>query len=379
MRRRRFQRGGLSQRKRNGRLFWYFQWRENGQPRSKELGPCATMTRAGAEVMAAAIMEPINRSILKPAKPIYTFGVFVESVYLPVSRRKWKASTTMTTEALIGPHLKELGPCLLDALTRQDLQDLLDRKAASGLSRSVVNHLRWQLHAIFKLALGDGAVSNDPTIGLSVANSAATPAEKRVMSAEDVYRALKVLPIREKLIFRLATVEGMRPGEILGLQIKDDLGAEGLQVLRRVYRGNIDTPKTRRSRRDAGVSPPTRALLEQWIPLLKDQRPEAWLFQSENVNAPLSRDNVQRRFMRPKLDAIGLGWVTFQVMRRTNASIGEKNRVDSKVAADQRGHGLGVALEIYAQSDLEQKRAAVMALDRAIELAGSKLAQLEVV
>ena len=52
---------------------------------------------------------------------------------------------------------------------------------------------------------------------------------------------------------------------------------------------------------------------------------------------------------------IGLGWVTFQVMRRTNASLGHKRGVDPKVAADQRGHGLGVSMDVYTQTDLDQK------------------------
>ena len=364
MRRRRFQRGGLSQRKRNGRLFWYLQWREDGQPRSKELGPCSEMTRAKAEVMRAAIMEPINKGILKPVKPVYTLGKFIDAVYLPVSRRKWKASTTMTTEALINAHLTELGPRLLDELTRQDLQELLDQKAASGLSRSVVNHLRWQLHAIFKLAMGDGAVSMNPTSGLSVSVCATPPGEKRVLAYEDVLRVLKVLPIRERLIFRLATIEGMRPGEILGLQLRD-FGGQSLRVSRRVYRGDIDSPKTGRAR-EVALSPATSSLLPEWIKLLVDRRPEAWLFQSENTNTPLMRDNVQRRFIQPKLANIGLGWVTFQVMRRTNASLGHKRGIDPKVAADQRGHGLGVSMDVYTQSDLEQKLAAVRALEVAV-------------
>jgi integrase len=311
--------------------------------------------------MRATVMEPINKGILKPAKPVFTFGQFVETIYLPVKRRKWKASTAMTTEALIGPHLSGLGPRLLDGLTRQDLQELLDRKAASGLSRSVVNHLRWQLHAIFELAMGDGAVSTNPTRGLSVSTSATPPAEKRVMSGEDVHRALKVLPTRERLIFRLATIEGMRPGEILGLQLRD-LGGLSVRVSRRVYRGTVDSPKTGRAR-EVALSTATSSLLSDWIAVLADQRPEAWVFQSENVSSPLIRDNVQRRFVQPKLAPIGLGWVTFQVMRRTNASLGHKRRIDPKVAADQRGHGLGVALEVYAQSDLEQKLQAVRALD----------------
>jgi uncharacterized small protein (DUF1192 family) len=53
----------------------------------------------------------------------------------------------------------------------------------------------------------------------------------------------------------------------------------------------------------------------------------------------------------------------FQVMRRTNASLSRKAKVDDKVAADQRGHGLGVSLEVYSQSDLEQKIEAVNRLE----------------
>ena len=310
-------------------------------------------------------MEPLNKGILKPAKPVYTLGHFIEAIYLPVSRRRWKVSTTMTTEAMINAHLAPaFGQRLIEELTREDLQGLLDRTAASGLSRSVVAHLRWQMQAIFRLAMGEGVVSRNPTLGLSVPRFAAEPREKRVMSFEDVGRAMKVLPIRERLIFRLATIEGMRPGEILGLQPRD-LDDRSLRVCRRVYRRDVDSPKTGRGR-EVALSPVTGSLLSEWTTLLTDQRPEAWLFQSENVRSPLMRDNVQRRFIQPKLATIGLGWVTFQVMRRTNASLGHKQGVDPKVAADQRGHGLGVSLGVYAQADLEQKLDAVRALDSAV-------------
>jgi len=307
MRRRRFQRGGLSQRKRNGRLYWYLQWREDGRSRSRELGPCAEVSRVQAEVMRTALMEPLNKGTLKPAKPIYTFGQFIEAIYLPVSRRRWKVSTTMTTEATINAHLvPALGERLLAELTRADLQGLLDRTASAGLSRSVVAHLRWQMHAIFRLAMGEGAIDRDPTLGLSVPKFAVEPREKRVFSFEDFGRVMKVLPLRERLIVRLATVEGMRPGEILGLQLRDLLD-QSMRVRRRVYRGDVDSPKTGRTR-EAALSPITRSLLSEWTTLLADQRPEAWLFQSEKVTSPLMRDNVQRRFIQPKLLTIGCPW-----------------------------------------------------------------------
>jgi hypothetical protein len=67
--------------------------------------------------------------------------------------------------------------------------------------------------------------------------------------------------------------------------------------------------------------------------------------------------------MRPKLEPIGLEWATFQVLRRTNASLGRKALIDDKVAADQRGHGLGVSLEVYSISDLQQKIEAVKKIE----------------
>jgi integrase len=196
----------------------------------------------------------------------------------------------MTTEAIIRAHLfPAFGPWLLESLSREELQSVLDVKAVEGLSRSVVDHLRWQMRAIFRLAMGDGAIPHDPTLGLSVPRCAAPPGEKRVMSREDVYRAMEVLPIRERLIFRLATIEGMRPGEILGLQLHD-LREHSVKVARRIYRGDVDSPKTGRAR-EVALSPATRSLLLEWVNLLADQcRSEAWLFPSENPETPLMRD-----------------------------------------------------------------------------------------
>lgn len=51
------------------------------------------------------------------------------------------------------------------------------------------------------------------------------------------------------------------------------------------------------------------------------------------------------------------------MLRRTNASLSRKANIDDKVSADQRGHGLGVSLGVYAISDLEQKIEAVKRLE----------------
>ena len=58
-----------------------------------------------------------------------------------------------------------------------------------------------------------------------------------VLTPEDLDAMIQALDFREQIILRLATFEGMRPGEILGLQRGDlDLVKECLWVRRRVYK-----------------------------------------------------------------------------------------------------------------------------------------------
>jgi hypothetical protein len=88
------------------------------------------------------------------------------------------------------------------------LNQVLDYKARS-LSRSMVSHLRWDLNAIFKMAGED-----DPAGSLVTLKEAKTRA-KRTMTKKQVRLALSVLDLRERIIFLLAVLVGMRPGKFL--------------------------------------------------------------------------------------------------------------------------------------------------------------------
>jgi len=132
-----------------------------------------------------------------------------------------------------------------------------------------------------------------------------------------------------------------------------------------VYKRVFDTPKNGKTRETA-VSDGTSELLRVWHDLAEDPSPEGFVFPSETLITSLSADNLWRRTMKPRLAKVGLGWATFQVLRKTNASLSKKAGVDPKVASDQRGHGIGVSLEVYTSSDLEQKREAVNKLEAVV-------------
>jgi len=93
----------------------------------------------------------------------------------------------------------------------------VSRRKARSLSRSVVSHLRWDLNAIFKMAAEDTIIQGNPAGSLVTPKEAKTAA-KRTMTKEQVRLALSVLDLRERIIFLLAVLVGMRPGEILALR-----------------------------------------------------------------------------------------------------------------------------------------------------------------
>ena len=364
MRRKRFQKGSLQVRKHGKHRVWVAIWWEDGGRRSKVLGRHSQMGKGEAEAAMSVILQPINSGATRGAKPVYTFEQFVEEVYLPFCRRSWKESTGGTSEQIINTHLKEeFGKRLLGAIRREELQDFLDRKALE-LSSSPVKHLRWFLNAIFKLALSDGLVVNNPAAALRIPRTCQPGRDLRSLTEEEVRKYLEVFDLREKLISRLAIFEGMRPGEILALRW-NSIAEDTICVDQRVYKRVLGTPKNGKARKGA-MSAGTYELFQEWAALAVDPRPDGFVFPSEKVTTPLSPDNLWRRYMLPKLEKVGLGWATFQVLRRTNASLGDKHGVDRKVAADQRGHGIGVSLDVYTSSDLDQKRAAVRKLEAAV-------------
>lgn len=370
MRRKRFQKGSLQARKHGRHRVWVASWWEDGSRRSKVLGLCSKMTKGEAEAAMAAILQPINEGTARGPRPVFTFGQFVEDVYLPHGRRGWKESTAGTSEQIIRKHLlPEFANDLLHTIRRDQLQDFLDRKAAE-LSFSVVAHLRWFLNGIFKLASSDSIISGNPAAELKIPKRCQPGRAMRPLTEEEVHTYLEVFDLREKLIARLAIFEGMRPGEILALRWKSVAGGI-IRVEQRVYKRVFNTPKNGKTREGA-ISDGTLELLNEWAELARDPSPDGFVFSSEKVTTPISLDNLWRRNMRPALEAIGMEWATFQVLRKTNASLSKKAGVDPKVASDQRGHGLGVSLEVYTSSDLEQKRAALRALEAAVRQKESK-------
>lgn len=360
--RRRHQKGSVFKR---GKA-WVIQWWQDGHRLKRTLGLISKMTKSEAQAALAEILAPLNSRDVPPSKS-WLVADFTKQVYLPFYGRKWKHSTAMSNLDRLKNHvISEFGHLTLGQLNREMLQDYLDRKAEAGLSFSVVDHLRWDLKQILDMAVNEGFLLRNPAQLLFTPRECPRP-QIRIMTIEEVRKLFGVLDTRERLIARLAILAGMRPGEIFALTWKR-LEAEYADIRQRVYRGEIDSPKTSHSVRWAALSDGLIASVQEWRNLAIDSSPDAWVFPSEKLTTPIRKDNCWRRGFAPKLKAVGLGWVNFIVMRRTHSCLLKELDVDPKVRAEQMGHTVDVNENVYTRTSLERRREAVNRLETALKV-----------
>ena len=360
MRKSRYQKGSVK--KQRGR--WVAMWWVDGSRKSRVIGFVKDVTKSEARAVVDRIVTEINAK--RDQNRVWTFRAFVAEVYFPYYSRKWKGSTRENNVNRVSIHLvRGFEDRELSGFRRDELQDLLDRKAQAGLSFSVVDHLRWDLKQIFDMALAEGHIERNPALLLFTPRDAAKPA-RRVMNMKEVQTCFAVLGRRERLIAKLAVIAGMRPGEIFALTW-GRLTATYADIRQRVYRGAIDTPKTDQSVRKAALPEGLLQEIQLWREFSPETRDDAWVFPSERMT-PLSKDNCWRRSMQPKLAKVGLGWANFLVMRRTHATLMRALGVDGKLVADQLGHSLDVNQNVYTQSPVETRLAAVNQLEKSLQV-----------
>jgi integrase len=158
----------------------------------------------------------------------------------------------------------------------------------------------------------------------------------------------------------------MRPGEIFALNWSR-LGSEYADIRQRVYRGDLDSPKSARLIRFAALSDGLLSSIEEWRALSIDTSPDAWVFPSEKLTTPLAKENCWRRSCLPKLKPVGLAWENFQVMRRTHSSLLKELNVDPHIRAEQMGHTVDVNENVYMITSINPRKEAANALETALE------------
>ena len=375
MARRRYQKGSLRKRgKRNP--VWELQWWADcinpdgsfGRRReSMILGSVSELTRKQAKKLAEEQLRPLNLGKITPLSDV-TFGEFFERHFVPNFLPTLKLSTQKKYLSTYNRHLRpafgSMRLCEIDSLV---LQRFALAKMHAGLGWESGDLLRNLMSKVFTLAKKWNFFA-----GVNPAADVMLPEkkpvrEKHILSLAQMHALLDDLREPCRTIALLALLTGMRIGEILGLRWKDvDLIQGQLRVSQAIYRGTVNTPKTKGSRR---LLPLPRSLVRTLMLL----RPEPGEVTDETLVFPtrkgtaLNDTNLLHRHLKPAGREIGAPWIGWHTLRRTHATMLQAAGGSIKDAQAQLGHTkLSTTLEIYTFPVPDHQRTAVENLARMV-------------
>lgn len=237
----------------------------------KQLRRRGFATKKDAQAALVKLSGDMQRgTFVRPTKD--RFGAYLETwlAGLPAAGRR--PTTVAGYRSALGAHvIPALGDIELQALRATDLDALYSRLLAKGLSMATVR----KLHVVIGKALADATKKGIITI--NVARVASPPSASSAKAPEMSFwtptelRSFLASIEQHRMypVFRLASMSGLRRGELCGLRWSDvDLDGGTITVRQtittvesRVIVGDV---KTSRSRRKVDLDRTTVAVLKTW-------------------------------------------------------------------------------------------------------------------
>ena len=285
-----------------------------------------------------------------PTRTEMTFSELVsqfEKVRLP----KLKPSTGRYRMRML--RLKQLEPfnaCQLSQVTRLDIEQLTN-EVSGTYSESVVRGLLSSLSQLFAWAVSHGWVGKNVAEGVDLPRDFGGKRVKRYPpTQEQVARMVLELPEPYATLVLLLYSTGLRIGEALALRHEDFTADGGLLIQRRILDGEVDTPKTKRSRRRLPI--PADLILR-----LKSLSKDSWIFQSQN-GSPLNPKNALNRFVKKAAQAVGMESVNWHSFRHAFTVTQRRSGTHPKILSSLLGHASVVtqmdAYDTPSDAELQQ-------------------------
>lgn len=327
----------------------------NGKRRQKWHG--GYRTRKEAEAAQAKIVTEINSGTYVSPTGV-TLEAFLVNEWLPGVRSQLKPTTwdsyNRTIELHVLPRLgstplQQVSPTALNALYAELLRDgRCDGNG--GLSERSVSYVHRILHKALADAVDAQLISQNPVSRAKPPKAGKNGVDALRFWTPDELRTFLDYARGSRLhgIWVLASMTGMRRGELLGLRWSDvDLDEARLSVRRTLvsiaYKMHVSTPKTGRPR-VIDLDPATVAGLREEHGRRKSDRDE-WgdgyddqdLVFARQDGTPLHPDRLSKAFDQDVARS-GLPRIRLHDLRHTHASIALQAGVPVKVVSERLGH-----------------------------------------
>jgi integrase len=332
-------------------LKYYIIYSVAGQKREEVGGATAEQAK---RLLTQRLYEA-DRGFVRSARPV-KFREFIDTWRRDhVDTQQLKPSTRRGYDSAIERHLIPFfGDHRMDRITSEDVrrffkqkQEGTSEKTDRRLSnKTLINAMRL-LNSIFNFAIVTELLVKNPCKAVKLPR-----AERREMDflrPEEVRSFLAAFTNEEmRCLFTTAVMTGMRRGEILALQWDDvDFNGSVIRVRRSVSGGEIQTPKTEKSRRAIQVGGSLLKMLKEHK--LRTGGRGLFVF-STKAGSLLDPDNLVKRVFEPTLRAAGIErHIRFHDLRHTYASILINEGANLKFVSEQLGHAsIVITLDRYS-------------------------------
>lgn len=145
---------------------------------------------------------------------------------------------------------------------------------------------------------------------------------------------------------------------IVGTEI---LPPKSLGVRENFYRGKFGSPRAKSRKRNMPLADGVVAGIAEIRSHSTFRAPDHLVFASA-VGTPVDECNLMRRVVKPIAQRLGMPWLSWHVVRRTHATLGEQIGMALSDRQTRMGHGdIRMTLH-YTHSDLNRRRAGVQAI-----------------
>jgi integrase len=308
-----------------------------------------------------------------------TFGWFVRNRYLPLKEADWREETASVKKHIIQTDLvDDFEDVRLENFDKFTLQTHLN-KLGKTRSRDRVLQIRAYMKAIFAEAVDQDFLPKDP------ARKVKTPAnlretDKTVLTWEQLAAALAKLDLRDRILMKLDMTNALRPSELFAFRWKcHRIATVSLTIVETIYKGKIRPfGKTKGSLTEIPIPQDVSDELLVWRQVCQeryDKRkplrgknkvkrgllpsdPEAFMFPGR-FGCFMDPSNYRKRVLHRLAEDLGLPKLTFQVIRRTIATLAQKKGTVKDVQGIMRHSRVATTTDVYMQELPEGVRATV--------------------
>lgn len=297
-----------------------------------------------------------------------TFGWFVRNRFFPLKEAKWRPETAKVKKLIIQKDLIDLfDGSPLENFDRFTLQVHLNKLGVTR-SKDRVLQIKAYMKDIFAEAVEQDFLTKDPARKISPP-AHLRETDKTTLTWEQLRDALAALALRDRILLELDMTNALRPSELFALRWNSFKYEESrMKVVETVYKGAI-RPWGKNKRSLGWVHLPKELAEDLWLwkQECPDASPDAFIF-PDAKGGFMDTGNYRKRVLHKLARELELPKLTFQVIRRTIATLAQKKGTVKDVQGLLRHSRAATTTDVYMQEIPESVRATVNAIHKELRV-----------